>query len=89
MDIEIMLFGQLRELAGVYRETIAITGPAPLSRLIKTLGEKHGSQFAGAVASSRGLRILVNGREYQVLEGMETELKDADSVAFLPYIEGG
>ena len=84
-----MLFGKLREMAGVSREIIGFDGPAPLSGLILLLGKKHGSEFADEVAATRGLRILVNGREFQILSGMETPLKDQDSVVLLPPIEGG
>ena len=89
MDIEVMFFGKLRELAGVSKEIIAIDGAAKLTGLVSTLGDKHGSKFVDEVAATRGLRILVNGREYQVLDGMETKLKDKDTVVLLPPIEGG
>lgn len=89
MDIEVMFFGKLRELAGVSKEIVAIDRAANLTGLVSNLGEKHGSKFTDEVAATRGLRILVNGREYQLLSGMETQLKDKDSVVLLPPIEGG
>lgn len=89
MDIEVMLFGKLRELGGVSKEIVVIDGAAKLSSLVSVLGEKHGKNFAEEVAATRGLRILVNGREYQLLAGMETQLCDKDSVVLLPPIEGG
>ena len=89
MDIEVMFFGRLRDLAGVSKEMVAANNIANLSELVTSLAEKHGSKFADEVAATRGLRILVNGREYQVLAGMETQLKNGDSVVLLPPIEGG
>jgi MoaD family protein len=89
MEIEVMLFGKLREIAGISKEIVAFDGVATLTGLVSMLGEKHGLKFADEVAATRGLRILVNGREYQHLGGMETQLKDKDSVVLLPPIEGG
>ena len=33
--------------------------------------------------------ILVNGKEINVLRGLETELKDGDEVTFIPISHGG
>ncbi len=89
MDIEVMLFGKLRELAGVSKEVVALGDVVTLSGLVSTLGDRHGLKFAEEVTATKGLRILVNGREYQLLAGMETSLRDNDSVVLLPPIEGG
>ncbi len=84
-----MLFGRLRELAGVSREYVTLAGAADLSQLVRHLEEKHGRAFGEGVAAIKGLRILVNGREYELLAGMETRLSDKDTVVLLPPIEGG
>jgi MoaD family protein len=89
MNIEVMFFGKLRDVAGISKETVAAPDPTKLAGLISMLESKHGSKFAKEMAESKSLRILVNGREYQILSGMETPLKDNDSVVLLPYIEGG
>ena len=89
MDVEVMFFGRLRDLTGVSKEMVATNNEARLSELVAKLEEKHGPKFAEEVAATRGLRILVNGREYQVLTGMKTQLKNGDSVVLLPPIEGG
>ena len=89
MDIEVTIFGRLRELAGVSKETVSAAGAMSLSSLISRLEETHGSSFARELAATKGLRILVNGREYQLLGGMETELRDRDLVVLLPPIEAG
>ena len=45
--------------------------------------------FRHQIKTSKGLRIMVNGRENEVLEGLETELKDGDTVTFFPLVFGG
>lgn len=89
MSIEVMFFGQLRMLVGVSKEMVTTDGVTKLSGLVSKLGEMYGAAFAREIAATTGLRILVNGREYQLLAGMETPLKDGDSVVLLPPIEGG
>jgi MoaD family protein len=89
MEIEVMIFGRLRDLAGVTKENVAVAEGAKLTALMSVLNSMHGDNFKKEVAGTRGLRILVNGREFELLAGMETPLKDKDSVVVLPPIEGG
>ena len=89
MNIETQFFGKLRELAGTPTEEVTLETGAKLSDLLLRLGERHGRTFAQQLRSTRGLRILVNGREYQVLDCEATILQDKDIVVLLPLIEGG
>lgn len=90
MELEILYFGKLRDLSsGKTRDIVGVGGIDDLKGLIKFLEEKHGKDFADALEKTRGLRILVNGREYEQLAGMDTKLKDKDTVVLLPPIFGG
>ncbi len=33
--------------------------------------------------------IFLNGRSLELVDGLETKLKDGDTVTFIPFIEGG
>jgi len=89
MNIEVLFFGQLRELTEVPRTIVEIEDSASLADLVESLVGIYGVAFRNKADSIKGLRILINGREYNVLDGMETLLKDGDTVAFLPPIAGG
>lgn len=89
MKIEVLFFGQLRELTGVQRSTVDLGDGARLAALMAHLGEAYGASFRQQLDSIRGLRILINGREYALVGGMEAPLKDGDTVVFLPPIFGG
>ncbi len=89
MNIEILFFGKLRELAGTPREEATLETGAKLSDLLLRLSKKHGGAFTQQLKDTEGLRILVYGREYQVLVGVTTILRDRDTVVLLPLIEGG
>jgi molybdopterin converting factor small subunit len=45
--------------------------------------------FREKVESIPQLRILINGREYTQLNGLETVINEGDTIAFLPPIAGG
>ena len=89
MDIEVLLFGQFHELARTRQEIISVCDGTRLKDLIEQLGKRYGTVFVEEVNRIEGLRILINGREYGLLDGMETQLKDKDTVVFLPPISGG
>ena len=89
MKIEVLFFGQLRELTAVHDSTFVIKDNARLVDLMEHLGEEYGAAFRQQVGSIKSLRILINGQEYMLLGGMEAPLKDGDTVVLLPPIFGG
>jgi molybdopterin converting factor small subunit len=89
MRIDVLLFGQPRALAGTAQEVISVKKGTRLSDLIEVLGAKHGVAFSEEVRRTEGIRILINGREYDLLGGLAAPLNDKDTVVFLPLIFGG
>ncbi len=89
MNIEVLFFGQFRELTAVNRRTVTVKEGARLADMIENLSEEYGDAFRKQVDNARGLRILINGREYMLLGGREAPLKDGDTVVLLPPIFGG
>ena len=89
MNIEVLFFGQFREVTPVNRSTVVIKDGARLTDLIEHLSEEYGDAFRHQVDNMQGLRILINGREYFLLGGMEAPLNDGDTVVLLPPIFGG
>ena len=82
------MFGKLRELAE-RQKTICMKEGSRLSDLIDSLVKEHGIEFHQEVSQVEQLRILINGQEYELLDNMQTELKDGDTIVFLPLIAGG
>lgn len=89
MNIEVLFFGQFRELTAVNRRTVTVEQGDRLSELIEHLSKEYGTAFRQKISSTQGLRILINGREYTLLGGREAPLKDGDTVVLLPPIFGG
>ena len=89
MNIELLFFGQLREITGVSRTNVVIDDNSRLADLVEYLSDQYGDAFREKVESIEGLRILINGREYYLLGRMEAPLSDGNTVVFLPPIAGG
>ncbi|MDN5331995.1 MAG: sulfur-carrier protein [Tepidanaerobacteraceae bacterium] len=86
--VKVIFFGQLRTFTGTRERTISLEDSTDLSHLISRLNKEYGN-FEDQINSIKGLRILVNGREYELTGGLRTPLQDGDTVVFLPPIFGG
>ncbi|MFC1920213.1 MoaD/ThiS family protein [Chloroflexota bacterium] len=89
MNIEVLFFGQLRELTEVRSTTLQINNDSSLNDLIEHLCGVYGNAFRNRIDNIQGLRILINGIEYTRLGGLETVVNENDTVVFLPPIAGG
>ena len=89
MNIDILFFGQLREITGVSRTNVAISDNSRLADLVVYLSGQYSDAFREKVEGIEGLRILINGREFYLLGRMEAPLSDGNTVVFLPPIAGG
>jgi len=85
----VLLFGRFREIAGTRQQVLTVQEGARLSDVLEQLGEIYGSGFGAEVKRRGWVRILINGREYGLLDGMETLLKHNDQIVILPTIGGG
>jgi molybdopterin converting factor small subunit len=89
MKVEVLLFGNPRELAGTSTEVLSLEEGTRLSNLLEVLGSRHGKALADELRHTEALTIMINGRHFASLGGVETLLKDEDTVAILPITFGG
>ncbi|QUL99285.1 MAG: MoaD family protein [Candidatus Fermentithermobacillus carboniphilus] len=89
ITVTVMFFGQIRQITGVSQRAISLGTGAKLTDLVVRLNEEYGPSFAEEVSRIQGLRILINGREYSLLGGMQAPLSDGCTVVFMPPIAGG
>jgi sulfur-carrier protein len=91
--MEIKYFATLREVTRKKEETW--TAPVDtLEDLIRALCQKYGPSFSKWVSCENGgygsLSIfLINGQDYRSLDGLQTPLKQSDSIFIFPPIAGG
>ena len=88
-QIEVIYFGRLREIAGLRQETLGIEPGGTLSGIIKVLSAKYGSGFKERIENPDRYGILIDGRHYETVGGLESSLKDGDQVVFMPVTMGG
>lgn len=95
MRIKVRAFGELIPILG-YELTVELEEGASVSDLIRKISEKVEGfrEKIDSLSKRRGITdfalvILLNGRNINLLNGVETPLKDNDVVTFLPPAAGG
>jgi len=88
MNVEVLLFGKLRELS-IRQQVVSIADGARLRDLVDWLVKEYGADFGEEINHKERWHFLLNGQFYNPLDGMEVPLKDGDVVAILPYLAGG
>lgn len=96
MKITVKAFATLREIIGQTGQ-LNIESPTRelnIKTLIDYLVERLGMRFREEVLDENGMikknvKILVNGRDIDFLDGISTKLKDGDIVVFVPPVAGG
>lgn len=92
MKVIVRAFGDLIEIVG-RKKTLELESGSRFRDLISKLAEKTKStrkDYIGDYKVTGGdLVILVNGRNLDSMEKMDTPLKEGDIITLLPPIEGG
>ncbi|HDQ07147.1 MAG TPA: MoaD/ThiS family protein [Candidatus Bathyarchaeota archaeon] len=94
MKVEVKFFTSLREITGKKVDEIQLQTAITVKELLTLLSEKYGKNFREYVYDKQGkvqdyLSFLVNGKNINVLQGFDTELKQEDIVAIIPPVGGG
>jgi len=89
--VTVKLFANLRELAGTRELKVeASTIEEVLKKLIEKLGESFRKElFAEENKIRDEYLLLLNGKNFEFLDGLKTKLKDNDVIAILPPVGGG
>jgi len=88
----VKLFANFREAAGRDQVSVASakTVGTLLNALVKTCGGGLAKQLYGANGKLRDtVHLLVNGQGINLLEGLDTRLKEGDVIAIFPPVSGG
>ena len=87
--------GIFRELSRKNKFPMRLEEPAVVEKVIHKLGETFSPKFKQALIDPDlndprpNTLILVNGREINVLNGLETKLNKDDEIAIIPVSHGG
>ncbi|MFX0196835.1 MAG: ubiquitin-like small modifier protein 1 [Candidatus Hodarchaeota archaeon] len=94
MKIQIKYFAALREIVGKKVEFVELDGGVRVQDVISHLVEIYGTSLEQHLFDKQGklstsYQLLINGINISTLEGLETPLKEGDTLAILPPVGGG
>lgn len=95
MKVSVRLFTVLRELAGKGEETLEFNAePVTVRGVLEELVKQHGKAFKDYLYDEERnvrehLQLLVNGKSVDLLDNLNTQLKEGDQVAIVPPVGGG
>lgn len=95
VTLDVRFMGIFQQLSGKKCFKLTLEKPATVRKAVIKLTETFSQEFKRALVDSQleDLRpnalILVEGKEISVLQGLETEVKDAAEIVFLPMVHGG
>lgn len=95
INVEVTFLGVFQRLSGKKSFQMKLEEPATVKKLVTALTETFSPEFKQALVDPQlgdprpNTLILVGGKEVNVLQGLETEVKDAEEIVLLPVVHGG
>jgi len=95
MRLKIKYAGPVASMLKKREEVVDMDVGSTLRELLERLVDSHGKWLRDEVLDDDGKRIrdgalvVVNGVSVVQLEGLNTELKEGDTIALLPWFPGG
>jgi molybdopterin synthase sulfur carrier subunit len=95
VTVEVRFMGIFHQLSGKKRFKLELEEPATVRKVVIKVTETFSSEFKRFLINSQlndprpNALILVGGKEINVLQGLETEIKDSEEIVFLPMVHGG
>lgn len=94
MKILVKFLATIREITDKSEIELEIRPGDTVGNALQTLQARYGPDFKEATTGTTAggipkVRFLVNGRDADFLEGLETELKDGDVMVLVPPVAGG
>ena len=95
VTVEVRFMGIFQQLFGKKRFKLKLEKPATVRKVVIKLTETFSSEFTRVLIDLQrndprpNALILVEGKEINVLQGLEKEIKDSEEIVFLPMVHGG
>ena len=95
INVEVKFLGVFRQFSGRNHVLVKLEEPSTVRKVIQKLTEAFSSEFERGLVDPEledprpNALILVNGKEINVLQGLETKVKDGDEIVLVPVSPGG
>jgi molybdopterin converting factor small subunit len=95
INVEVRFLGIFQQLSGKKCFNLKLEEPATVRQAIMKLTETFSNDFKQVLVDSQlddprpNALILVGGKEISALQGLETEVKDAEEIVLVPMVHGG
>ena len=95
ISVEVRFLGIFQRLSGKKRLQLKLKEPVTVRKVVIKLTEMFSSNFERVLVDPQlddprpNALILVGGKEISVLQGLETEVKDAEEMVLVPMVHGG
>ena len=92
--VNVEIYGPFADIAGTHRARVEIA-ETTVNGLLKVMRQHWGQSFIQAIMEEGGdefnlsVLVLVNHHPVYHLQGLQTELKNGDTVVFIPPAAGG
>ncbi len=92
MKVKVRLFGDVAEMVGS-KHVVKLKEGSSVITLVNRIQREAGYSRAGYLGEFKlggpDLAVMVNGKNIELLEGIDTLLSEADDVVIMPFVVGG
>jgi molybdopterin synthase sulfur carrier subunit len=95
INVKVKVFATFRDILGLKETDLQFPSNITVRSLVQTLSNKYSQGklerqvFDESGKVQKYVKILVNGRDVDFLDGPSTQLKDGDILAMFPPVGGG
>jgi len=92
MKVKVRVFGDISETVGKKHMVDLPEDTSVISltnKLQREAGNSRGGHLGDFKVGGADLAIIINGKNIELLEGVETKLRDDDDVVIMPFVVGG
>jgi molybdopterin converting factor small subunit len=92
MKVKVRLFGDVAEMVGS-KHTVELDDGSNVLALTNTIQRETGHSRGGYLGEFKvggpDLAIMINGKNIQLLDGVDTKLCADDDIVIMPFVVGG
>ena len=92
MKVKVRLFGDVADMVGS-KHTIELNDDSTVltltNQIQRNTGHSRGGYLGEFKVGGPDLAIMINGKNIQLLDGLQTKLCEEDDIVIMPFVVGG